>query len=98
MTEAAIQTPPATRVFCRNELNTRDPEKAIEFFTALCGWATEPDKLGEFDYHWFVKDGVRFGGMIDMSSQKEWGEMPPLTQPGRLKQALPAGLEGLGFT
>lgn len=77
MTEATIQTPPATRVFCRNELNTRAPEKAIEFFNALCGWTTEPDKLDEFDYHWFVKDGVRFGGMIDMSSHEEWGEMHP---------------------
>ena len=76
MTTATIQTPPAIAVFCRNELNTRDPQAALAFFGALCGWTAEPDTLGEFDYHWFVKDGVRFGGMIDMNTP-EWADMPP---------------------
>ncbi|MCZ6837425.1 MAG: VOC family protein [Planctomycetota bacterium] len=76
MTPAILQTPPITGVFCRNELNTRDPEKAGEFFRQLCGWTTEKAKLGEFDYQWFRKDGVKFGGILDMSSP-EWGEMPP---------------------
>lgn len=76
MTEATIQTPPTVGVFCRNELNTRDPKKAGEFFEKLCGWTTQADKLGEFDYQWFIKDGVKFGGILDMNSP-EWGEMPP---------------------
>ena len=57
-----------------NELNTRDAEKAGEFFNKLLGWEvgtqTEPNP-----YMYFLNNGRMNGGMMQMT--EEWGDIPP---------------------
>lgn len=59
-----------------NELSTREPQKAIEFYSALVGWTFETGQMP--GYH-FIRNsnhnGRMNGGMIEMN--EEWGDLPP---------------------
>ena len=50
VSEATTQTPPASGVFCWNELMTTDPAAAKTFYTQLLGWATEEKDMGDKDW------------------------------------------------
>jgi len=50
-----------------NELNTRDPEAAKDFYGAVFGWKSEAhDMPGGATYTEFLLDGRPVGGMLDM--------------------------------
>lgn len=46
------------------ELITSDPLAAIQFYTAMFGWETEPFTGGGHEYTMFKLDGVPFGGVM----------------------------------
>jgi len=49
-----------------NQLNTSDPQKAGEFYTALFGWRTE-EMAGDPPPYWGIYNGDRMnGGMMEM--------------------------------
>jgi uncharacterized protein len=47
-------------------MNTRDPEKAEEFYTAVFGWESEKVDTGGADYWEWQLDGKSVGGMFQM--------------------------------
>ncbi len=69
------QCVPAIGSFCWFELNTRDVEGVKKFFGELLGWTTSPSQMAGEYHHWHDKDGVMFGGIMDMNCP-EWGETP----------------------
>jgi len=46
------------------ELMTSDPQGAIQYYTGLFGWETEPFTAGATEYMMFKFEGVPFGGML----------------------------------
>lgn len=60
-----------------NELNTRDPERAKEFYGAVFGWAADERDMGEMGTYveWRVGD-KRVGGMLDVRGRVP-EEVPP---------------------
>lgn len=60
---------------CWNELATTDREAAVAFYTALFGWGTQEQDMGEAGtYTIFTRGDAMAGGMMQMSD--EWGEAP----------------------
>lgn len=49
-----------------NQVNTRDPEKAEEFYKAVFGWDSERLDTGGADYWEWQQDGTSVGGMFRM--------------------------------
>lgn len=47
-----------------SELITSDPLAAIQFYTAMFGWETEPFTAGDGEYTIFKLDGMPFGGVM----------------------------------
>lgn len=60
---------------CWNELYTRDPARAAEFYGDLFGWAHETMPMPGFEYTVFKRGGQGAGGAMPI--QAEWGDMPP---------------------
>jgi len=57
--------------FCWYELNTNDPDRAVDFYTKLFGWTT-----GGSPEYVELKQGDRtFGGIMKIKA--EWGTVPP---------------------
>jgi predicted enzyme related to lactoylglutathione lyase len=56
-----------------NELVTRDPQTAQDFFSKLFGW--EFEKMPDMDYWTFKNNGRMNGGMMLMTD--EWEGIPP---------------------
>jgi uncharacterized protein len=53
-----------------NELNTRDPEGAKEFYGAVFGWEFKDDDMGEMGiYTTLLLDGQMVGGMLNMAER-----------------------------
>ncbi len=46
------------------ELTTSDPAAAIEYYTRLFGWTTQPFAEGGGDYTMFLHEGRPFGGVL----------------------------------
>jgi Predicted enzyme related to lactoylglutathione lyase len=60
-----------------NELNTRDPEAAKAFYTAVFGWEFEDHDMGEMGTYTEWKLGAApIGGMMDMRGRVP-DEVPP---------------------
>jgi uncharacterized protein len=60
--------------FCWNELNTRDPAAAKEFYAAVFGWGFEDHDMGQMGtYTEWKLGGESIGGLMDMNST----QMPP---------------------
>ncbi|PYG33256.1 VOC family protein [Pelagimonas varians] len=61
------------------ELMTRDLPKALEYYSAVCGWEydlmPDPDTGGQ--YHIAKKDGQSVAGLMDMSAIENLSEVPP---------------------
>jgi len=54
---------------CWNELTTREPDKAKEFYAAVFGWDAELDESGPIPYtRWKLGDQV-IGGLMEMGDQ-----------------------------
>jgi predicted enzyme related to lactoylglutathione lyase len=65
-----VNTPGA---LCWNELATRDPQAAQEFYSALFGWELEPSEGAVGSAYWMIKNGGRWnGGMRQIGD-----ELPP---------------------
>jgi predicted enzyme related to lactoylglutathione lyase len=62
--------------FSWNELNTRDPGAAKEFYRAVFGWEAVTHDLGDTAYTEWRLDGRSIGGMIDMTDR-----VPPQVPP-----------------
>lgn len=60
-----------------NELNTRDPERAKEFYGAVFGWTADERDMGDMGTYveWRVGDN-RVGGMLDVRGRVP-EEVPP---------------------
>ncbi len=62
--------------FTWNELQTRDPETAADFYAALFGWETEPvEQDGNLVYVTIENAGAKNGGIMPMTEQH--GDAPP---------------------
>jgi len=61
--------------FTWNELATREPQKAIQFYSDLLGW-TSMAQDGRDDYWMVMNNGRVNGGVIAMDDS--WGDMPPV--------------------
>jgi len=62
--------PPAPGAFCWNELLTRDPSGAADFYERLCGWSREDVEMGETGSYTLFKRGDRdAAGMMAMPPQ-----------------------------
>ncbi len=60
-----------------NEINTRDPEAATAFYTAVFGWTAEDQDMGEMGTYTVWKLGEdMMGGMLDMRGRAP-DEVPP---------------------
>lgn len=55
-----------------NELQTRDAEKALDFYSTVFGWGHDTDPNG---YHLFKLDDRIHAGMMQMDDS--WGDVPP---------------------
>jgi uncharacterized protein len=60
---------------CWNELCTRDPARAGEFYGELLGWAREPWPMPDFEYTVLKRGDQAAGGIMPILA--EWGDMPP---------------------
>ncbi len=74
-TQSSTQAPPATGSFCWFELSTRNVDGVKKFYGELCGWTTTPSPMSGSVYHHWMKDGMMFGGIMDMNSP-EWANVP----------------------
>jgi predicted enzyme related to lactoylglutathione lyase len=59
-----------------SQLNTADPDRAIEFYSGLFGWGSEPVEGGNMPY-WALSNGERMAGGImempaDMGAPPHW--------------------------
>jgi len=52
-----------------NELESRDPAAAKEFYGAVFGWSFEDHDMGEMTYTEWQLDGVAIGGMADIKGR-----------------------------
>ncbi len=60
-----------------NEVNTRDPEAAKEFYTAVFGWTADDQDMGDVGTYTVWKLGDHsVGGMLDMNGRVP-DEVPP---------------------
>ena len=60
-----------------NELNTRDPDAAKEFYAAVFGWQAEVSEQGGADYVMFARgDGSPVAGMMDIRKTEMPDEIP----------------------
>ena len=59
-----------------NELMTRNPAQASEFYGKLAGWESVPMPMGAIEYTILKKDGKDAGGMMPMSGPQFEG-IPP---------------------
>jgi predicted enzyme related to lactoylglutathione lyase len=74
---AGVKDEPGT--LCWNELGTRDPARAGEFYAGLFGWTTQPFEGGGAPYTLFQKGDTQAGGMYTITP--EMGEMPTAWAP-----------------
>ena len=59
------------------ELATRDVDKAIAYYSALCGWKFEATDMGEMGiYHVGSLNGVPKVGLFDMATMPGMEELP----------------------
>lgn len=64
---------------CWNELGTRDPDGAAEFYGALFGWSPQPFESGAAPYTLFMNGEAQAGGMFTITP--EMGPMPTAWAP-----------------
>jgi predicted enzyme related to lactoylglutathione lyase len=60
-----------------NELTTRDPQGAKEFYGAVFGWAAEDSAMGPVTYTVWQLDGKPVGGMMPMEGDQWPADLPP---------------------
>ncbi|MBQ6641875.1 MAG: VOC family protein [Saccharopolyspora sp.] len=53
---------------CWHELATRDPESAVEFYSAVFGWEAANEQIGAEDYTAWRLEGRTIAGMIQMTA------------------------------
>jgi hypothetical protein len=61
--------------FCWNELNTRDLDRATDFFGTLFGWTYADNPASPTPYAIIQHEGRESGGILQMT--EAWGDMPP---------------------
>jgi hypothetical protein len=66
----------APGAFCWNELGTRDPDVAQQFWSGLLGWQFERIDAGPIDYWTISNAGLQNGGMRRMGDETP-AEVPP---------------------
>lgn len=57
------------------EVNTRDADKARDFYAELLGATVTETPAGATSYHYLSKDAKNFAGILQMN--EEWGDIPP---------------------
>ncbi len=70
---AARINAPAT--FCWNELNTREADRARDFYGQLLGWTSRRNEHAPSLYHITQVQGRDHAGILQMTA--EWGDMAP---------------------
>jgi predicted enzyme related to lactoylglutathione lyase len=59
-----------------NELATREVDKAVAYYTDICGWEFEAVDMGMGLYHVGNLNGVPTAGIFDMSDMPGMEELP----------------------
>ena len=62
--------------FTWNELGTKDPARAAEFYSALFGWTYDEQDMGPMGTYRIIKNGDRSNGGIRAQSEME-ADVPP---------------------
>ncbi|MGK9164709.1 VOC family protein [Inquilinus limosus] len=69
---------PEHGTFCWNELNTRDPEAACDFYAKTLGWRFETMPMATGGNYIIAKIGDRMvGGVLDIRGHAGMEEVPP---------------------
>jgi predicted enzyme related to lactoylglutathione lyase len=55
--------------FCWNELQTRDIDKAKEFYNDVFGWGAETSEMGDMAYTEWKRGDTSIGGMMQMPAE-----------------------------
>ena len=78
----AEEKPAGSGQFCWTELATRDLAKAKKFYSALIGWKTVDQQMGEMTYTMLFPPGSEepVGGMMQMEGD-QWEGVPPHWMP-----------------
>ncbi|WP_298293935.1 VOC family protein [uncultured Litoreibacter sp.] len=58
------------------ELNTHDVDKAIAYYTKLCGWSFDKMPMEGADYHIAMKGDQMVAGMFDLAAMPEMKDLP----------------------
>lgn len=61
--------------FAWNELVTKQPEKATDFYTGFLDWTAKTTDAGDHGYTEWLLQGEPVGGMLHVPG--EWSEIPP---------------------
>ena len=60
-----------------SELATREVDKAIAYYSEVCGWTFEAMDMGDMGtYHVANRDGVPTAGLFDMAAMPGMEELP----------------------
>jgi len=69
---------PEHGTFCWNELNTRDPDAARDFYAKTLGWTFDTMPMGTGGTYLIAKIGDRIvGGVFDMRAMPGMEQIPP---------------------
>jgi predicted enzyme related to lactoylglutathione lyase len=74
---AAVKDEPGT--LCWNELGSRDPSRAGEFYSGLFGWTQQPYEESDAPYMMFMNGEAQAGGMYSITAGM--GDMPSQWMP-----------------
>ena len=67
----------APGAFCWNELATRDPKTAEDFYSALLGWEFEGSQESAGPPYWMIKNGGTYNGGMRLLGDETPAEVPP---------------------
>lgn len=58
------------------ELNTRDVDKAIAYYSKICGWTFDKMPMGDADYHIAMMGERMVAGVFDLTAMPEMKDLP----------------------
>jgi predicted enzyme related to lactoylglutathione lyase len=62
--------------FCWNELGTRDPKAAEDFYSALLGWTFEPSQEAVGPPYWMIRNGERWNAGMRLMGEETPAGVP----------------------
>lgn len=60
-----------------SELNTRDVDAAVSYYSDMCGWEFEKQDMATGPYWVANLDGAPVAGIMDMAQMEQMADVPP---------------------